>query len=148
MVILILLVALFIVFFMIRHRIGPAHLAVIAGISVYEMFGGTFTDFLHKLFDNVPTDTIQTGVYVALIALFPLLLYLRSPHGGMIGIIRFAESAVFAALLTSLLAPTVSQFFAFDTIATTITDFISLHEPIIILAGIISAYLDILLYHD
>ena len=72
MVIIVTLVALFVLFFFVRHHTGPAHLAMIAGLSVYEMFGNQFADWIHKLATNVPLDLIQTCVYVALILVFPL----------------------------------------------------------------------------
>lgn len=148
MVIIITLVALFVLFFFVRHHTGPAHLAMIAGLSVYEMFGNQFADWIHKLATNVPLDLIQTGVYVALILVFPLVLYLRSSHGGMFGILRIAEAALFSALLTSLLSATIAKFVPFDALATQISSFITSIEGTIVLIGIASAYFDILMYHD
>ena len=148
MVILITLAALFALFYFTHKHSGPAHLAVIAGLAVYESFGNQFTEFAQRFADNVAPDLVQTGVYVALVAIFPLLLYIRSGHGGLGGIVHFAEAAIFAAVLTSLLAPVLSQFFSFDAIAVNLTNTISAYEGPIVLVGIIAAYVDILIYHD
>ena len=148
MVIIATLIILFLIFFFVRHHTGPAHLAMIAGLSVYQMFGTNFSDWLHKLFDQIPLDIIQTGVYIALILLFPLLLYFRSSRGGMFGILRIAEAALFSVLLTSLLSATIAKYITFDGLATQISSFISSIEGPVVLVGIIAAYLDIMLYHE
>ncbi|MBQ3469368.1 hypothetical protein IJH16_00100 [Candidatus Saccharibacteria bacterium] len=148
MVIIATLIILFLIFFFVRHHTGPAHLAMIAGLSVYQMFGTNFSDWLHKLFDQIPLDIIQTGVYIALILLFPLLLYFRSSRGGMFGILRIAEAALFSVLLTSLLSATIAKYITFDGLATQISSFISSIEGSVVLVGIIAAYLDIMLYHE
>ncbi|MBR5408430.1 hypothetical protein IK112_00585 [Candidatus Saccharibacteria bacterium] len=148
MVIIATLIILFLIFFFVRHHTGPAHLAMIAGLSVYQMFGTNFSDWLHKLFDQIPLDIIQTGVYIALILLFPLLLYFRSSRGGMFGILRIAEAALFSVLLTFLLSATIAKYITFDGLATQISSFISSIEGSVVLVGIIAAYLDIMLYHE
>ena len=148
MVIIATLVALFLIFFFVRHHTGPAHLAMIAGLSVYEMFGTQFADWIHKLLTGVPLDLIQTGVYIALILLFPVLLYLRSSRGGMFGILRVVEAALFSALLTSLLSATIAKYVTFDSLATQISNFITSIEGTIVLVGIGAAYFDILMYHE
>ena len=147
MVILITLVALFVLFFFVRHHTGPAHLAMIAGLSVYQMFGVQFSEWIHKLATGAPLDLIQTCVYVALILVFPLLLYLRSSHGGVSGILRIIEAALFSVLLTSLLSATIAKYVSFDGLATQISSFITSIEGTVVLVGIISAYLDIMIYH-
>lgn len=147
MIILITLVALFVLFFFVRHHTGPAHLAMIAGLSVYELFGVQFSEWIHSFATGMPLDLIKTIVYVALILVFPLILYLRSSRGGMSGILRIAEAALFSALLTSLLSAILAKYISFDGLATQISSFISSIEGTIVLIGIASAYFDILLYH-
>ena len=147
MIILITLVALFVLFFFVRHHTGPAHLAMIAGLSVYELFGVQFSEWIHSFATGMPLDLIKTIVYVALILVFPLILYLRSSRGGMSGILRISEAALFSALLTSLLSATLAKYISFDGLATQISSFISSIEGTIVLVGIASAYFDILLYH-
>ncbi len=147
MIIFINLVALFVLFFFVRHHTGPAHLAMIAGLSVYELFGVQFSEWIHSFATGMPLDLIKTIVYVALILVFPLILYLRSSRGGMSGILRIVEAALFSALLTSLLSATLAKYISFDGLATQISSFISSIGGTIVLVGIASAYFDILLYH-
>ena len=148
MVILVTLAALFALFYFTHKHSGPAHLAVIAGLAVYESFGGQFSEVAQRLASGTDPTLVQNLVYVALVAVFPLLLYLRSGRGGLGGVVHFAEAAIFAAVLTSLLSPIIAQYCAFDTLAVNITDFIMAYEGPIVLVGVIAAYVDILIYHD
>ena len=148
MVIIAVLVGLFVLFFFIRHHAGPAHLAMIAGLSVYEMFGVQFTEWFHKIASGIPLDLAQTIVYLALILVFPLLLYLRSHHGGLFGILRIAEAAVFACIMTALLSATIAKYLPFDSLSGQISNFISSIEGPLVLVGVIASYLDIMLYHE
>lgn len=143
-----LLVALFVLFFFVRHHTGPAHLAMIAGLSVYNMFGVNFAEWIGKVIDKFPLEVIQSGVFVALILVFPILLYLRSSRGGLFGILRIAEAAIFATLLTALLSTTISQYIGFDSLAVQISNFIKSIEGPLVLVGVLSAYFDLLMYHD
>ncbi|MBR5621311.1 hypothetical protein IKW75_02415 [Candidatus Saccharibacteria bacterium] len=148
MVIIAVLVGLFALFFFIRHHAGPAHLAMIAGLSVYEMFGVQFTEWLHKAASGIPLDLVQVIVYLALIFVFPMLLYLRSHRGGLFGILRIAEAAVFACIMTVLLSATIAKYLPFDALSGQISGFISSVEGPLVLVGVIGAYLDIMLYHE
>ena len=148
MILIALLVGLFVLFFFIRHHSGPAHLAMIAGLSVYSMFGVNFADWIHKLLSGFPLEVIQSAIYVALILIFPLLLYLRSSRGGMSGILRIAEAAVFAILLTALLSSTVAKYLSFDAISVQVSNFITSIEGPLVLVGVLTAYFDIMMYHD
>ena len=146
MVLIALLIALFVLFFFIRHHIGPALLAMIAGLSVYEMFGVDFTKWIHQLLSAIPVEVVQSGVFVALILVFPFLLYLRSSHDSLFGILRIVEAAAIAMLLTVLLSSTIAKYLSFDTIAIQISNFISSIKGILVLVGVLFAYFDILVY--
>lgn len=148
MVIIAVLITLFLIFFFLKRHSGPAHLAMIAGLSVYGMFGVQFSEWLHKLFAQIPLDLAQTIVYLALILVFPLLMYFRSHRGGLFGILRIAEAAIFACIMTALLSATIAKYLPFDTLATKISGFISSIEGPLVLVGVISAYIDIMFYHD
>lgn len=148
MVIITTLIVLFVIFFFIRHHTGPAHLAMIAGLSVYDMFGNDFASWIHKLLENVPLGYIQSGVFVALILIFPMIMYIHSSHGGLYGLLRIVEAGVFAALLTALLSSTIAKYMPFDVLATQISTFISSIEGPLVLVGVLSAYFDIMMYHD
>jgi hypothetical protein len=140
-------VIFFALFFLVRKHAGPAHLAMIAGLSVNTLFGPQLLDLVAHFFPEAHLATVAQAVYLTLILFFPLLLYLRSARGGLSGLLRLIESAIFAALLTALISDSLAQFFEFDVIARQIADFIKSIEGYIVLAGIVSAYLDILLYH-
>lgn len=146
MVILIALAAFFALFFLTKKHGGPAHLAVIAGLAVYETCGEQFASWISSINSAIPEDIIKSGVYVALVAVFPLLLYIRSPRGGLGGIFHIIEAAVFAIVLTSLLSPVLADFFTFDSLAETIAEMIEKYEGPIVVVGVISAYVDILIY--
>ena len=146
MVLIALLIALFVLFFFIRHHIGPALLAMIAGLSVYEMFGVDFAKWIHQLLSAIPVEVVQSGVFVALILVFPFLLYLRSSHDSLFGILRIVEAAAIAMLLTVLLSSTIAKYLSFDTIAIQISNFISSIKGILVLVGVLFAYFDILVY--
>lgn len=148
MVIIAVLAGLFALFFFVRHHAGPAHLAMIAGLSVYEMFGVQFSEWLHKIVSGIPLDLSQTIIYLALILVFPLLLYLRSHRGGLFGIMRIAEAAIFACIMTALLSATIARFLPFDTLSSQISNFISSIEGPLVLVGVITAYIDVMLYHE
>ena len=146
MVIIATLIALFVVFFFFKRHSGPAHLAMIAGLSVYEMFGVQFASWIHKFFAQVPIDLIQTIIYLALILVFPILLYLRSRRGGLSGIMRIIEAALFSVIMATLLSATLAKYMPFDGLAVKISSFISTIEGPIVLVGVISAYIDIMFY--
>ncbi len=148
MVIIAVLVGLFLLFFFVRHHTGPAHLAMIAGLSVYEMFGVQFTEWLHQTVGQVPLDLSQSIIYLLLILIFPLLLYIRSHRGGLHGILRIIEAALFSCILTALLSATIAKYLPFDTISTNISQFISSIEGPLVLVGVISAYLDLLIFRN
>ena len=148
MVIIAVLVGLFILFFFVRHHTGPAHLAMIAGLSVYEMFGKQATEWLSQNVNQIPIDVSQAIVYALLILVFPLILYLRSHRGGMGGILRLAEAVIFSCIMTALLAPVIAKFLPFDTISTNISQFIASIEGTLVLIGVISAYLDLLFFRN
>ena len=146
MVIIAVLTGLFVLFFFIRHHTGPAHLAMIAGLSVYETFGVQFTEWLHSVAGQIPLELTQPIIYIALVAAFPLLLYLRSHRGGLHGILRIVEAALFACLMAALLSSTIAKFVTFDSVSQQISNFITSIEGPLVLIGVVSAYLDILIY--
>ena len=148
MVIIATLVILFLIFFLLKHHTGPAHLAMIAGLSVYDMFGVQFADWLHQNIPNIPLDVIKTILYLAFILVFPLLMYLRSRRGGLRGILRIIEAAIFAIIMTALLAAPLAKYLPFDTLSGQIATFIANIEGPLVLVGIISAYIDILFYRN
>lgn len=148
MVILVILAVFFGIFLLIKHRIGPAQLAVIAGLSVYDSFGVKFADFLHNFFKNISVEHLASIAFLLFVVIFPLILYFRSHKGGLFGIFRIAASAVLSTLLATLIAPILADFFTFDTLSNDIVGFFNGIRDTVILVSITTAYLDILFYKD
>ena len=148
MILVAVLVVLFLLFFFIRHHFGPALLAMIAGLSIYELFGSNIVNWIHSIINQAPLDIIDSCVYAALILLFPLLLYLRSSKSKLFGLFRFVEALVFATLLTAFISTTISKYISFDSVAIQISNFIISIKGYLIVASIVAAYLDIILYRS
>ncbi len=148
MVIIITLAALLLVFFLLRRSSGAALLAMIAGVAVYEMFGIQLAAQIQTWIPDSDIWLIQKIIYLALILIFPLILYARSGRGGLFGLLRLVHTAVLSLLLTALLADTLSQFFTFDDLSRTIATWIESTKGIFMIIGLLGAYLDILLGHS
>ena len=148
MVIVIILALLFGAFFVLRRNIGPSLLAMIAGLSVYNMFGTDVVDLVVRNTDNLSGELIGHIVYLILVLALPLLLYFRSNKGGLFGIFRIGEAIVYASLLVSLCSGALSYFLGFDSLSLQILDAINSVKGPILMIGIATAYLDVLLYHD
>lgn len=149
MAFIVVLAALILLFYLIRKHTGPAHLAVIAGVSVYNSFGTQCAEFLHaNIFNSLELDLISACINLLLVLAFPLLLYFKSSRGGLFGILRIIEAVVFAAIVASLIAGPLAYFFPFDELSTEIYGFIKSIEGPIILFGVVSAYVDILTYRE
>lgn len=147
MIIIVTLALLLLIFFCIRKHPGAALLAMIAGLATYEIFGINFAAQIHGLVPSWDLAVIERIIYLAFILAFPLLLYFRSDRGGFRGLFRLFESAVFAIILTALIAEPLSEIFAFDSLSRDIANWVITVKGYVIVSGIIGAYLDILLYH-
>ncbi|MDR3297962.1 MAG: hypothetical protein LBT19_01110 [Candidatus Nomurabacteria bacterium] len=146
MILAVCLALLALVFFVVRKNVGPALLAVIAGVAVYQMFGVALAGQINTWITGWDLWWIEKILYFLLVLVFPLLLYLRSPRGGRGGILRVVEAGVFAVLLTALLARPLSEIVGFDSLAVDISNWIAGVEGYVVMAGIAFAYLDILFY--
>lgn len=133
-------------FFFVRRHIGPSLLAMIAGHGIYATYGSQFVSAIHNFLPSVSSDFIDICVYVALVLVLPLILYFRSPGGGLHGILRTVQALAFAAILAALLAKPLAIFFSFDSSSTQLYDFIKNNLSPILMTGIITAYLDIIFY--
>ena len=143
MVIAIVLILLFAAFFAVRKHVGPAVLAAIAGVAVAEAFA---PQILQVVNFGLPAGKAKALVYLVFVVLFPMILYFKSSKGGMFGILRIAEALLLSALTTSLIAGSLAEWFAFDDLSRQILSFINTNLGIIMMAGIGTAYLDILFY--
>ena len=148
MIIILALLLLFGLFFFLKKHVGPAHLAVIAGISVYESFGKNIASGIHNIAKSAPIGLIEVLVFLVLVLGLPMLLYLRSSRGGIFGVLRVIEAAIFSMLLVSLCAWCISYFISLDGLSQNILNFIETYKGIIMISGIAFAYFDILMYRD
>lgn len=140
------LVVLLLLFLILRHNVGLPFLAMIAGISIFEVFGGQFAVWISMISSRVTPELAEKVLYIVFVGFFPLLLYLRSGKSGLFGIMRFIESTIFALLLVILIAPSVAGIFTFDTLAQELLNYIDGIRNILMIAGIIFAYVDALFY--
>lgn len=136
----------FALFFAVRRHMGPGILAVVAGVAVYEAFSAQLLDLSHNLNLGLPDAKVSAIIAFILVVGFPMILYLKSSKGGMFGLIRIVEALIIAALVTSLIAPAVGEWFAFDDLSKQIMGWINSVRGPMMMIGIGSAYLDILLY--
>ena len=123
------------------------HLAMIAGLSIYTMFGDLFASWAENFVHGVDPECIKMIVYSVLILGFPLLLFLKSSRGGLHGIFHIAEAIITAIVIATLAAEPTAYFFSFDNLSTEIFSFIKMIEEPVVVASILTAYLDILLPH-
>lgn len=142
------LVAFFLLFFVLKKHVGPAHLAMIAGMSVYDSFGKNLVDGVLHVVKSAPRGLIEVIIFLILVLGLPLLLYLRSGKGGIFGILRIIEAAAFSALLVSICSWCISYFIPLDNLSNNILAGINSAKGIIVIIGIAFAYFDILMYHD
>ena len=148
MIIVGILIILFVIFFVLKRHIGPAHLAMIAGVSVYEAFGTDIVNFAHNIFNAAPTELLKVIIFLILVLVLPLLLYFQSGRGGLFGLLRIIEALIFSALLVSLCAWCLEYFVAFDELSKTILDTINSVKGPILAAGVLVAYFDIIVYRE
>lgn len=148
MIIILVTVLLFILFFFIKKHVGPAHLAVIAGVSIYESIGKDFASNIAPNLNSVPKDLIEIIIFLLLVLALPLLLYFRSSRGGVYGFLRIIEALSFSALLASMCAWCITYFVPMDELSKTILSTIEPIKGIIAIVGIAFAYFDILFYRS
>ena len=148
MILAVVLATLLLCFLLIRHHVGVPFLAMIAGLAVYEHFGADFANTISLWVPAIPNEIANTGLYVLFVALVPLILYFRAGKSGLFGIMRAIESIIFAIMLTVLLAGPLVALFDFDSLSADIASWIEGIRGIILVAGIIFAYVDTFLYRS
>ena len=148
MILAVVLAALLLLFVIVRHNVGVPFLAMIAGIAVYESWGASFANVLSEWIPGSSIVWIQYALYGLLVLVFPLLLYLRAGKSGLFGVLRIAESAVFAVVLTIMLADPLASIFSFDNLAYDISSFLEGIRGIAMIIGISTAYVDVFLFHS
>ena len=148
MVLAVVLAALLLCFLLVRHHVGVPFLAMIAGLAVYEHFGAGFANAINQLTPSIEARMADACLYTLFVAIIPLLLYFRSGRSGLFGIMRAAESIIFAVMLTVLLSGPLVALFSFDTLSASISGWIGGVREVILVVGIIFAYVDTFLYRS
>ena len=148
MILAVVLAALLLLFLFVRHNVGVPFLAMIAGVAVYEGWGESAVQQILQWFPSADYQLLQLGLYALLVAVFPLVLYLRAGKSGLFGAVRIAESIVFAVALTIMLAAPLASVFSFDTLAYQISGWLETIRGIAMIVGILFAYVDTLLFHS
>jgi hypothetical protein len=146
MILAVFLAALLLLFIAVRHNVGVPFLAMIAGVAVYDAWGASFANTISEWIPGASVIVIQYALYGLLVVGFPLVLYLRAGRSGLFGILRIAESVVFAAVLTILVAEPLANIFSFDNLAYEISSFLNNIRGIAMIVGIIAAYVDVFLF--
>lgn len=148
MIIIAALVVLFLLFFAVRKHVGTMLLAVIAGLSVNEMFGQDLAWFLHDFLGDAPIELLQTCVFLVLVLGLPLVIYLQAGRGGLFGLLRILEAALIASLITIIISTSLNYFLIFDDLSLNIIEGLNHFKGPILAAGIAFAYFDIIFYRE
>ncbi|NLA81111.1 MAG: hypothetical protein GX853_10295 [Chloroflexi bacterium] len=139
--------AFFILFFsLLRRHTGPMQLATIAGVAVFNSFGPTFLGWITAIFPHADQTLFSHLIYLALVLVFPFILYFNSAHGGFAGIFHTISSVVSAIILVSLISSQIAYFFPFDDLSAELCQTISAYHGPLLLGGVVMSYVDILFY--
>lgn len=145
MIIIGILVALFIIFFLLKKHVGTAILASFAGAIVYNTISGFFIT-IHNSF-HIPLDVVESVAFFILVVALPFLVYFFSKRSWSPVAIRVLGSAVFTILIVSLCSGVISHVAPLDALSNNILGFVNGNRGIITTVGIIIAYFDVLLPH-
>lgn len=141
----IILVLLIICFLFFKRQVGVPFVAMIAGLAVYNGFGTTFAEFINKLIPVLDLGLVQNILYLIFVAIIPLVLYFRMGHSCLLGAVRIIGSIIFALMITVLVSGIVSTYLSFDTLTGQIVGWISGIRGILMVVGVIFAYVEIFL---
>ena len=148
MVLVVLLAALLLLFLMVRNHVGVPFLAMIAGLAIYQTVGGQFAEFLGSLSGRLDPWWVSRILFILFVAVIPLVLYFRVGKTGLFGALRIVESVIFAVMLTMLLATPLSDMLSFDNLAKDLASWIDSVKGVVMVAGIILAYVDAFFYRS
>lgn len=148
MILAVFLAALLLLFIIVRHNVGVPFLAMIAGVAVYESWGAGFAHLVSEWIPDINPYWFQYALYALLVVVFPLIIYLRAGKSGLFGVLRIAVSAVFAVVLTIMVAEPLANIFTFDSLSYEIANFLNSIRGIAMIAGISAAYVDVFLFHS
>jgi hypothetical protein len=120
---------------------------MIAGLSVYNGFGTSFAEFIQKLIPVFDLGLIQNILYLIFVAIIPLILYFRVGHSPLFGVLRITGSIIFAMMITVLVSGIVATYLSFDSLTGQIIGWISGLNNILMIVGVIFAYVEIFVSH-
>ena len=144
MIIIIALIVLFVIFFILKKHVGPAILASLAGVTVYNSTYG-FYPFLQNII-KIPSSTIANIMFLILVLVFPLVIYIFSSKNWSPMIIRIPTSIIAAVVIVSFCTGLVDFYSMTDAIGKNIINFITSYCGFINIAGIALAYFDTIIY--
>lgn len=148
MALVVLLAALLLLFLLVRHHVGVPFLAMVAGVTLYEAFGVQFAQTIHQWVPATDVWWTERILYALFVAVMPLLIYFRVGRSGLFGVMRIIESVIFALLLTILLANPLAEICSFDQYSTQLASWINGIRGIVMVVGVILAYVDAFFYHS
>ena len=148
MILAVVLAALLLLFLLVRHHVGVPFLAMVAGVAVYEAFGLQFASAIHQWIPAIDEWWAQLGLYVLFVFVMPIVLYIRAGKSGLFGALRVIEAIVFALLLTVLVADPLASLFSFDNTARDVANWIEGIRGILMVIGVIFAYVDVMLFRS
>ncbi|MBR3164043.1 hypothetical protein IKF15_01955 [Candidatus Saccharibacteria bacterium] len=146
MVLAIVLAVLLFCFLVLRKHVGVPFLAMIAGVAVSEAFGEDLAGMVGKVASGVDLELVKDVIYVAVVAVVPFLLYLRSGRSGLFGAMRIIASVAFAIVLTLLIAEPLARWVSFDGLTQQIVAAVKDWRGILMAAGTVLAYIDVFLF--
>lgn len=141
----IILVLLIVCFLFFKRQVGIPFIAMIAGLSVYNAFGVSFAEFINRLVPVLELGLVENILYLVFVAIIPLILYFRVGHSYLLGVFRVIGSIIFAMMLTVLVSGIVSTYLSFDTLTGQIVGWINGLNNILMVIGVIFAYVEIFL---
>ena len=100
MILAVVLATLLLVFMIFRRHVGVPFLAMVAGITVYDLYGAQFARILSEWVPNISESIAQHVLYLVFVAFFPLVLYFRVGKSGLFGVLRFIEVNLFHPVIS------------------------------------------------
>ena len=144
----IILVALIVLFILLRHHVGVPFLSMIAGVAVYDAFGASFAATVAQWIPAIDEGLASQIIYGVLVAGVPLVLYFRVGRSGLFGLLRIIESIILALLMVVLMSGIISTYFPLDKYSSEILGWINGVRGFLMMGGVIMAYVDVFFYHS
>ena len=148
MVLVIVLAVLLLLFLMVRNHVGVPFLAMVAGVALFEAFGIQFAQTINQWIPAADAWWTERILYILFVSVMPIIVYMRAGKSGLFGTMRIIESVIFALLLTILLANPLSEMCSFDSYSSQLASWINGIRGVVMVVGVILAYVDVLFYRS